>query len=134
MKTGHGTADNRHCAVGDQPRLISPHQHHLFRATAKREPMTENATNEKPATPPARPIAEDFSKEIEQSMERQTHELIKVVRVFDNCYRCNWWAPDRSAGSFWLATGKIRKSMLVRATKSTDGLLIEDVTKFPTEE
>jgi hypothetical protein len=96
--------------------------------------MTENATNEKPATPPARPIAEDFSKEIEQSMERQTHELIKVVRVFDNCYRCNWWAPDRSAGSFWLATGKIRKSMLVRATKSTDGLLIEDVTKFPTEE
>ncbi len=95
--------------------------------------MTENATNEKQATPPPRPAVEDFSKEIEHSMERQSHEMIKVVRVFDNCYRCNWWAPDRSAGSFWLATGTIRKSMFVRATKSNDGLVIVDVTKASVE-
>ena len=89
--------------------------------------MTENATTEK--KPPVTPVAEDFSKELEHSMERQSNEHIKVVRVFDNCYRCNWWAPDKSPQAFWLSSGTIRKSRFVRATKTTTGLLVEDVTK-----
>jgi hypothetical protein len=92
--------------------------------------MTENATAEKtPEKPQPTPKAEDFSKEIEHSMERQSNEHIKVVRVFGNCYRCNWWAHDKSPQSFWLASGTISKSRFVRATKTTSGLVVEDVTK-----
>jgi hypothetical protein len=94
--------------------------------------MTEHILNEKTAVSTT-PHAEDFSKEIESSMERRPHEQIKVVRVFDNCYRCNWWAPDKSPQSYWLASGTIRRSRFVRATKSTQGLLIEDVTKIAVE-
>jgi hypothetical protein len=88
--------------------------------------MPENIVNHKPAGPPPK-NTEDFSKEIEHSMERRSNEHIKVVRVFDDCYRCNWWAPDSSPQSFWLAGGTIRKSRFVRATKTTEGLLIKDV-------
>ena len=70
---------------------------------------------------------EDLSKGIEQSMERQHNERIKVVRVSGNCYRCNWWLPDKSPQSFWLPSGTISKSRFVRATKTDDGLVIEDV-------
>ena len=88
--------------------------------------MTDIITDEKkPITPP--PAAEDLSKEIEQSMERQPDERIKIVRVFGNCYRCNWWVQDKTPQPHWLATGKIRRSALVRATKTKDGLLMEPV-------
>jgi hypothetical protein len=90
--------------------------------------MTDNIVTEKHPAPP-RPKAEDFSKEIEHSMERAANERIKVVRVFDNCYRCNWWAPDKMPQSFWLASGTIKKSRFVRATNTTEGLHIEDVTR-----
>lgn len=90
--------------------------------------MIENATKEKNAVPP-RPAVEDLSKEIEQSMERQHDDRIMVVRVFDNCYRCNWWAQDKTPHPFWLPTGTIRKSQFLRATKTSDGLLIEDVSE-----
>jgi len=86
--------------------------------------MTETTNEKKAVVPP--PGAEDLSKEIEQSMERQPDEYTKVVRLFDNCYRCNWWAPDKTTQSFWLATGTIRRSKFFRATKTKDGLLIED--------
>lgn len=86
--------------------------------------MPENATKEKTANPPP-PHAEDLSKEIELSMERQADERIKVVRLFGNCYRCNWWGPDKSEHPFWLATGTIRKSKFLRATKTSDGLVVE---------
>jgi hypothetical protein len=94
--------------------------------------MTENILNEKKAALPSA-IAEDFTKQVEQSMERKIGEHIKVVRVFDNCYRCNWWMPDKSPQSFWLASGTIRKSRFVRATKTTDGVRIEDVTRTASE-
>jgi hypothetical protein len=88
--------------------------------------MSENVVTEPKVTPPKN---EDFSKEIEHSMERASNEHIKVVRVFDNCYRCNWWAQDKSPQAFWLASGTIKKSRFVRATKTSTGLLVEDVTK-----
>jgi hypothetical protein len=88
--------------------------------------MTENATKEKKAVPP-QPGGEDLSKEIEQSMERQPDERIKVVRVFDNNYRCNWWVQDKTPHPFWLATGTIRKSRFFNATKASGSLVIKDV-------
>ena len=32
-------------------------------------------------------------------MEREPDERIRVVRVFDNCYRCNWWVQGQDAAS-----------------------------------
>lgn len=70
---------------------------------------------------------EDLSKEIEQSIEREKGEQIRTVRVFGNCYRCNWWVHDKMPNQLWLTTGKIIKSKLLRVTKSNDKLLVENV-------
>ena len=48
---------------------------------------------------------EDLSKEIEKSMDRRPDDRIKVVRLFDDYYRCNWWVQDKSPHPFWLMTG-----------------------------
>jgi len=88
--------------------------------------MTDILTHEKQAVS-TRPVLVDLSKEVEQSMERQPDESIKVVRVFDDYYRCNWWVQDKAPQLDWLATGKIRRSALVRATKTKDGLVMEPV-------
>lgn len=88
--------------------------------------MTDILTNEKQAAP-SQPAQADLAKEMEQSMERRSDERIKVVRVFNDHYRCNWWVEDKTPQLHWLATGKIRRSALVRATKTPDGLLIEPV-------
>lgn len=70
---------------------------------------------------------EDLSKEIEQSIEREKGEQIRTVRVFGDCYRCNWWVHDKMPNQLWLTTGKITKSRLLRATKKNDKLLVENV-------
>jgi hypothetical protein len=77
---------------------------------------------------PSPPLAADLSKAIEQSADRQPDESIKAVRVFDNYYRCNWRVLDKSPNAFWLATGTIRKSRLLRATMTSNGLNLEDMT------
>lgn len=87
--------------------------------------MAENATIEKPAVSP--PVKLDLSKEIEQSTARQPDERVKVVRVFDDYYRCNWWVQDKSSDAYWFATGTIRRSSLLRATKAGAGLLVQEV-------
>src|SRR4051812_26069643 len=88
--------------------------------------MADILTNEKQAVP-SRPAPADLSKEMEQSMARQSDERIEVVRVYDDFYRCNWWVEDKTPHSFWLASGRIKKSTFVRATKTGDGLLIEQL-------
>jgi len=94
--------------------------------------MTEILTNQKQAVPPRSPPA-DLSREMEGSMERQPDERIRVVRVFDDRYRCNWWVEDKTPHPFWLSTGRIRKSTFVRATRTKDGLLIEPVSQSPAD-
>jgi hypothetical protein len=89
--------------------------------------MIKDATSEKESIP-LHPATDDLSKEIEQSMDRQSDERIKVVRVFDDCYRCNWWVADKHPQAFWLSSGTISRSRFVRAKKTRDGLLVEDVT------
>ena len=74
------------------------------------------------------PASADLSREVELSAERQPDESIRAVRVFENHYRCNWWVKEGSPHSFWLASGTIRKSRLLRATMTSSGLKIEDVT------
>jgi hypothetical protein len=57
----------------------------------------------------------DLSPEIASLLERESDERVRVVRVFDDCYRCNWWVQDAGPHPFWLPTGTIRKSRFVRA-------------------
>ena len=71
--------------------------------------MTDFLTNEKQAVP-ARPAEADLSKEMEQSMERQPDERIKVVWVFDDFYRCNWWVED------WSCISKSARSLRIVLT------------------
>ena len=87
--------------------------------------MAKTIANEQ-NTPPA---DEDLSKEIEQSMERQPNDRLKVVRLFDDCYRCNWWVQDKTPHPLWLATGTIRKSGFLKAKRTTEGLQIEHVAE-----
>ena len=100
------------------------------RAAAERTTMTEEATNEGEKKVSSRFGTEDLSKEIEQSIERQPDDQVKTVRVFGDCYRCNWWVEDKTPHQFWLATGKIRKSRFLRATKTNAHLLVVELGSY----
>ena len=62
-------------------------------------------------------------------MERHHDDRIKVVKLFGNCYRCNWWVQDKTPHPFWLATGTIRKSQFLRVTKTSERLNVEHVAE-----
>ncbi len=89
--------------------------------------MKQDTTKEKKEVVAPRPDTSDLSKEIERSVERQPDESVKTVRVFGDCYRCNWWVHEKHPRQFWLASGKIIKSRFLRATKTNDGLLVEEL-------
>ena len=88
---------------------------------------TKNAIEERPA--PAGTIREDFSQAIEQTMDRLPDEQVRCVRVFEDCYRCNWWIHKKSNDWLSSTTASIRKSIFLRATMSADKLVIEDLSK-----
>ena len=67
---------------------------------------------------------DDLSELIARSMERRPDERLRVVRLFDDCYRCNWWVQDTSPHPVWLPTGTIRKSRFIRAEMKGDRLVI----------
>jgi hypothetical protein len=89
--------------------------------------MTNIATEEVAAISLAT-AQEDLSEEIERSVERQPDERVRAVRVFDECYRCNWWVQDPRPQLFWLLSATIRKGRFLRVAKTRDGLLVEDMT------
>ena len=90
--------------------------------------MTKTAkTPQEVPTPPA--AQEDFARLIEQTVEKQPDERVKCVRVFENLYRCNWWLRGDDAAWGTLTAGKIVKSKFLRATMSSNGLLIDDQSK-----
>jgi hypothetical protein len=37
----------------------------------------------------------DLSAQIEQAVQKDPLDRVKCVRVFDNFYRCNWWARTK---------------------------------------
>ena len=61
--------------------------------------------------------------------DREAGEEVRTVRVFGDCYRCNWWAPEKTAHAWYVGDGRIRKSRFVRATKVADKLVMEDLSK-----
>ena len=74
----------------------------------------------------------DLSAEISLAVEREMGEQVRCRRVFGDNYRCNWMAPDLRPASrgatLALETYRVRNSRLLRARKTEQGLVIEDVT------
>ena len=85
----------------------------------------------------------DHSREIIQTMDKEPRDQLTCVRVYDDFYRCNWWAPGilpgRSESIFQgleISTYRIRKSHFVRAVIRDGQLVVEDAThkQSPLEE
>ena len=76
---------------------------------------------------------EDLSGAIDVAVERAAGEEVKTVRVFGDCYRCNWWVKEKSSQPVFLdfAAGRISKSRMLRVTRETDKLVITDVSRLP---
>ena len=70
----------------------------------------------------------DLSKEIALVLERKPDERLRVIRLFGDYYRCNWWVQDSGPHPLWFTTGTIRKSRFVRAHMAGDQLKIEGGT------
>ena len=78
----------------------------------------------------------DLSADIAQAIGREPLDRVKVVRVFGDYYRCNWWAPffgePRGSAAFdWgvSATHRVRKSRFLNATVREGKLVVEEVAR-----
>ena len=76
----------------------------------------------------------DLSRRIEQAVPRDPLDRVKCVRVFDDFYRCNWWAhPEGGVSgknpSVWsvVATQRVRKSQFLKAAIVAGELLIKEL-------
>jgi len=85
-----------------------------------------------PAPGKARPKAdEDHSRAIELAVARGPLDRVKCVRLFDDKYRCNWWAPmaahpsnNRAFDWSTLSTHHVRESRFITARMSDEKLEI----------
>jgi hypothetical protein len=80
--------------------------------------------------PPSEP---DLSEEICLSIAKESGERVTCRRISGDKYRCNWWAPKRSAkydnprmAGMMVTTHVVAKSRFVSATRSPQGLVIRD--------
>lgn len=102
------------------------------------EKMPTKTTPLKTAAPtsPAAAAAgpQDLSGEIELAVEREPLDRVRCVHLYDDRYRCNWWAPGdgeiRTPQAEWamLAMHRVRKSRFISARLSGGQLVMEDVT------
>ncbi len=80
----------------------------------------------------ARPKAdEDHSRAIELAVARDPQDRVKCVRLYDDKYRCNWWAPsavnpstNRAFDWSTLSTHHVRESRFYTARMADEKLLI----------
>ena len=81
--------------------------------------------------PPSAPT--DLSAQIEHAVRKDPLDRVKCVRVFDDNYRCNWWAqPAKDAAgreSVWdaVATQRVRKSRFLNVTTVAGELVIKEM-------
>ena len=76
----------------------------------------------------------DLSVQIEHAVQRDPLDRVKCVRVYDNYYRCNWWAqpvggPAGGEVSVWgaIATQRVRKSRFLNVTSVGGELVIKEL-------
>ena len=82
----------------------------------------------------ARATRDAVLRDIERTMTREPRDRVRCVHLFDNYFRCNWWAPipagpDSSRAFEWStrSTHHVRKSQFLRVTASAGRLVIEEV-------
>ena len=98
--------------------------------------MDEQITTKPAAAPMAADKgALDLSGEIERTVAREPQDRVRCVRVYDDHYRCNWWAPgvEAAAGANtnmaeWasVAMHTVRKSRFITARLSGGQLVMEE--------
>lgn len=71
---------------------------------------------------------EDLSHVIAQSVEKLAGETIRCSRLYGDHYRCNWWSHDGD-DAISSVMGRIVRSRFMRATRTPDGVVIEDLTR-----
>lgn len=87
-----------------------------------------------PLPPAPSADAADLSLEIAAQIEREPTDRVSCRRIYENRYRCNWWAPANTAdydnpgmyGST-VTTHRVRKSAFLRVTRTNNGLSIRFV-------
>ncbi len=70
---------------------------------------------------------EDLSNAVAQAVERMAGEKVRCTRLWGDHYRCNWWASDGD-DAIGSVIGRIVRTRFLRATRTPDGLMIEDLT------
>ena len=87
------------------------------------EPMNEVAMEPVTQVETAQPRKDDdLSRTLEKSLNKLSGESIRCVRVYGNCYRCNWWQSDAGDGNSSVPTNRIVMSRFLRATASAEGV------------
>lgn len=77
--------------------------------------------------------AKQLATAVEQRMLRDPHDRVKCIHLFDDYFRCNWWAPPSESNkhlSFaWgiSATHHVRKSRFLKVTRVNEKLMIEEM-------
>ena len=115
------------------PSRRGPLRHQCDRLLGK--PMTDQSNLQTPQEKQgSASAAKQLLTAIEQRMLREPHDLVKCVHLFDDYFRCNWWAPLRPENnmnrSFDWGTGtthEVRKSCFLRVTNVNEELTIEEV-------
>ncbi len=87
----------------------------------------------------AKRAVNDLSGDIERAVEREPLDRVRCIRLFDNYYRCNWWAPatgkaDTNKAFDWAVgtTHQVRKSSFLAATMEAGHLTIQVVPRRET--
>jgi hypothetical protein len=77
----------------------------------------------------------DRSRDILKALVKGPRDHLTCVRVFDDYYRCNWWAPEilavpaeRTFAGLEVSGFRVRKSQFVKATMRAGQLVVEDAT------
>ena len=78
----------------------------------------------------------DLSSQIERAVKKDPRDRVRCVRVFDDFYRCNWWAEPvvkvvSKHPSVWgsVATERVRKSRFLNVTIVEHQLVMKEMVR-----
>lgn len=89
--------------------------------------------NEDGAKPGDHTLVNNFASRIERAVARQPKDHVRCIHLFDDYYRCNWWAPlgvdvHRNQAEWVIgAMSRVRKSSFLAATLKGQSLVIEEI-------
>lgn len=78
-------------------------------------------------------VVNNYAARIERAVARQPKDHVRCIHLFDDFYRCNWWAPlgtdvHRNQAQWVIgALSRVRKSSFLAATLKGQSLVIEEI-------